>query len=259
MKPIKDLSVLVTGGGSGIGEGIAQFYIERGATVTICGRRQEKIDAVAARLGERCLAVQADITNEEDRQGAVQSAVTHGGKLDVLVSNAGNMLRGEIDTLKEDPLVDIFKTNVIAGMLLTGLCKTHLAKQGGAIIFIGSIHTRRAFPGASAYAATKGALETLTRVLAAELGEQGIRVNCVVPGAILTEIYQRAGLLTDAQSEDRLNSMASSHALGRIGTNTEIAEAVDYLARSEWTTGAILDVDGGLGLGLTHDTGVATD
>jgi len=259
MKPIEDLSVLVTGGGSGIGEGIAQFYIERGATVTICGRRQEKIDAVAARLGERCLAVRADITNEEDRQEAVESAVMHGGKLDVLVSNAGNMLRGEIDTLKEDPLVDIFKTNVIAGMLLTGLCKPHLAKHGGAIIFIGSIHTRRAFPGASAYAATKGALETLTRVLAAELGEHNIRVNCVVPGAVLTEIYQRAGLLNDAESAERLNSMASSHALGRIGTNTEIAEAVDYLARGEWTTGAILDVDGGLGLGLTHDSVSSTN
>jgi 3-oxoacyl-[acyl-carrier protein] reductase len=253
MRPIKGLSVLVTGGGSGIGEGIAEFYVERGANVTICGRRQEKIDAVAARLGERCLAVKADITNDEDRRRTVNAAVMHGGKLDVLVSNAGNMVRGDIDTLVQDQLVDIFKTNVIAGMLLTGLCKPHLAKDGGAIIFIGSIHTRRAFPGASAYAATKGALETLTRVLAAELGEHNIRVNCVVPGAVLTEIYQRAGLLSDVESAQRLQSMASSHALGRIGTNTEIAEAVDYLARGEWTTGAILDVDGGLGLGLTRD------
>ncbi|MBT7796119.1 MAG: SDR family NAD(P)-dependent oxidoreductase, partial [Gammaproteobacteria bacterium] len=76
---------------------------------------------------------------------------------------------------------------------------------------------------------------------------------------VLTEIYQRAGLLNDAESAERLNSMASSHALGRIGTNTEIAEAVDYLARGEWTTGAILDVDGGLGLGLTHDAVISAD
>ena len=253
MKPIEGLSVLVTGGGSGIGEGIAQFYVERGARVTICGRRKEKIEAVAERLGENCLAVKADITIDADRSNAVRKAVEHGGKLDVLVSNAGNMVRGEVDTLGEDQLIDIFNTNVIAGMLLTGLCKPHLAKQDGAIIFMGSIHTRRAFPGASAYAATKGALETLTRVLAAELGEHNIRVNCVVPGAVLTEIYQRAGLLSDVESAERLQSMASSHALGRIGTNTEIAEAVDYLARGEWTTGAILDVDGGLGLGLTRD------
>jgi 3-oxoacyl-[acyl-carrier protein] reductase len=253
MKEIKGLSVLITGGGSGIGEGVARYYTERGARVTICGRRQEKIDAVAAELGSSCIAVKADVTDTSDRSKAVDAAVTHGGKLDLLVSNAGNMYRGEVDTLEEDKLVDIFKTNVIAGMLLTGLCKPHLTVTSGAIVFIGSIHTRRAFPGASAYAATKGALETLTRVLAAELGEHNIRVNCVVPGAVLTEIYQRAGILTDEESAARLQSMASSHALGRIGTNTEIAEAIDYLARGEWTTGAILDVDGGLGLGLTRD------
>ncbi len=253
MKEIQGLSVLITGGGSGIGEGVARYYAERGARVTICGRRQEKIDAVAADLGSSCIAVQADVTDTSDRSKAIDAAVAHGGKLDLLVSNAGNMYRGDVDTLEEDKLVDIFKTNVIAGMLLTGLCKPHLSATCGAIIFIGSIHTRRAFPGASAYAATKGALETLTRVLAAELGEHNIRVNCVVPGAVFTEIYQRAGILTDEESWARLQSMASSHALGRIGTSTEIAEAIDYLARGEWTTGAILDVDGGLGLGLTRD------
>jgi 3-oxoacyl-[acyl-carrier protein] reductase len=253
MKPIEDMSVLITGGGSGLGEGAARYYIERGAKVTICGRRADKIDAVAKELGSNCLAIQADVTDDEMRVAAVEAAVDHGGKLDLLISNAGNMYRGNIETLEENKLVDIFKTNVIAGMMLTGLCKPHLAKTGGAIIFLGSIHTRRAFPGASAYAATKGALETLTKVLAAELGEHNIRVNCVVPGAVPTEIYQRAGLMTDQESMDRLQSLASSHALGRIGTNTEIAEAIDYLARGQWTTGAILDVDGGLGLGLTRD------
>jgi len=251
MKPIEDLSVLVTGGGSGIGEGVARYYIGRGARVTICGRRREPIEKLAQELGEGCLAVQANITQAEDRQRIVNAAMNHGHRLDVLVSNAGNMVRGDVDTLKEEDLKAIFDTNVIAGMLLTGLCKPLLSKTGGAVIFIGSIHTRRAFPGASAYAATKGALETLTRVLAAELGEHGIRVNCVVPGAVPTEIYQRAGLMTDEESLERLNGLAGSHALGRLGTSTEIAEAVDYLARGEWTTGAILDVDGGLGLGVT--------
>lgn len=252
MKPIDELSVLITGGGSGIGEGVARYYIDRGARVTICGRRGEKVAAVSEELGDRCLGIQADITNSEDRSRIVDGAIHHGGQLDVLVSNAGNMVRGNIDTLTEDELRGIFDTNVIAGMLLTGLCKTALAQTKGAIIFIGSIHTRRAFPGASAYAATKGALETLTKVLAAELGEDGIRVNCVVPGAVPTEIYQRAGLMTDEESMERLNSLAGSHALGRIGTKEELAEAIDYLARAEWTTGAVLDVDGGLGLGLTR-------
>ena len=118
--------------------------------------------------------------------------------------------------------------------------------------FIQKVHNRRAFPGASPYAATKGALETLTKVLAAELGKDKIRVNCVVPGAVFTEINQRAGLFDDKTAKKRLDSMSKIHALGRIGEPEEIAEAVEYLISSKWTTGAILDVDGGLGLGLTE-------
>jgi NAD(P)-dependent dehydrogenase (short-subunit alcohol dehydrogenase family) len=253
LKDISNMSVLITGGGSGIGEGIAEYYVAKGAKVTICGRRADRIDAVASRLGNACRAVQADVTSDTDRQQLVEAALDHGGRLDALISNAGNMVRGDIDRLQEDDLVDIFRTNVIAGMMLTGLCKQRLSEHQGAVIFVGSIHTRRAFPGASAYAATKGALETLTRVLAAELGEARIRVNCVVPGAVQTEIYQRAGLLSDDEVSARMQSLAGSHALGRIGTTKEIAEAVDYLVRGEWTTGAILDIDGGLGLGLTRE------
>ncbi len=252
MKSIENLSVLVTGGGSGIGEGVARYYVERGARVTICGRREHKISAVAEALGPSCLAITADVTSDTDRRCIVEAAVKHGGKLDALVSNAGNMYRGPLTELEEDALQDIFNTNVVAGMLLSGLCQPHLAKTDGAIIFIGSVHTRRAFPGASPYAATKGALEALTRVLAAELGEDGIRVNCVVPGAVFTEINQRAGLFDDETAAARLQGLSSSHALGRIGTVTEIAEAIDYLIRAEWTTGAVLDVDGGLGLGVTR-------
>lgn len=137
-------------------------------------------------------------------------------------------------------------------MMLLGESKKYLAKTKGVNIFIGSVHNRRAFPGASPYAATKGALETLTKVLAAELGDEKIRVNCVVPGGVYTEINQRAGIFDDDTAKKRLEKMASIHALGRIGTPEEIAEAVEYLICSEWTTGAILDVDGGLGLGLTN-------
>ena len=137
-------------------------------------------------------------------------------------------------------------------MMLLGESKKYLAKTKGVNIFIGSVHNRRAFPGASPYAATKGALETLTKVLAAELGDEKIRVNCVVPGGVYTEINQRAGIFDDDTAKKRLEKMASIHALGRIGTPEEIAEAVEYLICSEWTTGAILDVDGGLSLGLTN-------
>ena len=254
MRSVEGMSVLITGGGSGIGAGTAEHFVRAGASVTITGRRATKVDAVAERLGERCLAVAGDVTRATDRGHMVKAAVGHGGgRLDVLISNAGNMYRGPIDTLEEDRLLELFHTNVVAGMMLCGLAVPYLRRTQGCILFVGSVHTKRSFPGVAPYAATKGAIETLTGVLAAELGPQGIRVGCVRPGAVLTEINQRAGLFDDAQAAARLGAMAGAHALGRIGTAGEIAEAFEYLARAEWTTGEVLVVDGGLGLGVTHD------
>ena len=203
-------------------------------------------------MGPNVLSIVADVTKDSDREKIIDSALQHGNKIDVLINNAGNMYRGQIEDLEEQKLLDIFNTNVISGMMLLGKAKKYLAETKGSNIFIGSVHNRRAFPGASPYAATKGALETLTKVLAAELGNKKIRVNCVVPGGVFTEINQRAGLFDDDTAKKRLEDMASIHALGRIGTPMEIAEAIEYLICAEWTTGAVLEVDGGLGLGLTN-------
>ncbi len=252
MKKLAGMSILITGGGSGIGRGAAQLFAAGGARVTICGRRRDRVEAVAAQIGGNCLGVQADITCAEDRRRLIEAAVAHGGGLDALINNAGNMYRGPIEELQEDKLLAVFHSNVVAGMMLTGLAVAHLEKSQGAIVFVGSTHTRRAFPGVSPYAATKASLQGLTRVLAAELGARNIRVNCVLPGAVFTEINQRAGLFDDRAARERLMGLAGLHALQRIGTEEEIAEAMQYLICAQWTTGALLDVDGGLGLGLTR-------
>jgi len=246
-------SVLITGGGSGLGEGAARHFAARGAQVTITGRRRETLVRVASEIGEQCCVVVGDVTVAEDRERMIAEAIRHGdGQLHTLVNNAGNMYRGSLADLDEQQLLNVFHSNVIAGMMLAQGALDALERTSGAVIFIGSVHSQRAFPGASPYAATKGAVETLTGVLAAELGPRGVRVSCVRPGAVFTQINQRAGLGDDASALARLEGLASAHALGRIGTVEEIAEAIAYLATAQWTTGAVLTVDGGLSLGVTN-------
>jgi len=253
MRSVEGMAVLVTGGGSGIGEGIARHFCAAGGLVTISGRRAAKVHDVATSIGPACRSVVGDITSADDRAAMVAAAVEHGdGRLDVLVNNAGNMYRGPLHELQEESVLDVFHSNVVGPMMLTQAALPHLVGRRGAVIFIGSVHSQRAFPGASPYAATKGAVETLTAVLAAELGPQGVRVSCIRPGGVFTEINQRAGLFDDATALARLEGLAPAHALGRLGTAEEIAEGVEYLVRAEWTTGNVLTVDGGLGLGVTN-------
>ena len=244
--------MLITGGGSGIGEGTARLFTQRGAKVTISGRRKDRIEAVAASIGPSCHAVVGDVTNHADREAMLAAAVAHGGKLDVLINNAANMYRQAVGQYTEDFLKEAFNTNVISGMMLSSMAVPLLETTRGAIIFLGSIHNRRAYPGASPYATTKAAVEGLTRVMAAELGRKLIRVCCVLPGAVSTDINLRAGLFTVEQSDARYASIAPDHALGRIGTVAEVAEAIEYLVRAEWVTGVALEVDGGLGLGVSN-------
>ena len=109
-------------------------------------------------MGSNVSAIVVDVTKSKDRERLIEASLEHGGKINALINNAGNMYRGPIDKLDQNQLLDIFNTNVISGMMLLGESKKYLAKTEGANIFIGSVHNRRAFPGASPYAATKGAL-----------------------------------------------------------------------------------------------------
>lgn len=250
MRGVEGLSVLITGGGSGLGLAAARHFAGLGARVTISGRRADTIARAAADAG--CAPVAGDVTVAADRQAMLDAALAHGGGLDLLVNNAGNMLRGPIEALDEAAILGLFHSNVVGAMMLTGLAVPHLAARTGSVLFVGSSHTRRAFPGASPYAATKAAVQTLTQVLAAELGPRGIRVNCVVPGGVLTEINVRAGLFTAEAAAERFSAMLPMQAIDRPGEARDIAEAMAYLATADAVTGAILDVDGGLGLGVSQ-------
>lgn len=252
MRSMKSLSVLITGGGSGIGEAAARVFAHGGAKVTISGRRKDKVDSVARSIGANCRGVAGDVTVAADRATMLQAALDHGGKLDVLVNNAANMYRQAVEQYTEEFLREAFNTNVIAGMMLSSAAVPLLEKTQGSIVFLGSIHTRRAYPGATPYATTKAAVEGLTRVMAAELGKRQIRVNCVLPGAVSTEINLRAGVFkSPEEAAARYAGIAKDHALERIGTSEEVGDAIAFLACADWVTGVAMEVDGGLGLGVS--------
>ena len=253
MSALTKKSVLITGGGSGIGEGIARHFVDRGARVVITGRREQNLIEVVKDLGQHASYIVGDVTSGDSRKEMVNKAISHGGCLDALISNAGNMYRCDVQDFEEEKLLEVFHSNVIAGMMLVKESYMALKESQGCVLFVGSVHTQRAFPNASPYAATKGALESLTGVLAAELGKDGIRVGCVRPGGVPTQINVRAGLSTQDESDSRLESMGNLHALGRPGTPLEVAEAFEYLVNAKWATGNVLTIDGGLGLGVTQE------
>jgi len=241
---------IVTGAARGMGAAISRRFIEEGAQVTLTDVLPE-VTTTATALGERATARIHDVADEQGWRTLVAEVIERHGRIDVLVNNAGNMLRKPIGAWTEADIATTFASNVTAGMMLAQEALPHLQATSGAIVFVSSVYTVRAYPGAAPYAATKGAIETLVKVLAAELGPSGVRVNAVRPGAVLTEINQRAGVFTDEQAAARLASMANHHALGRIGTGEEVAEAIHFAACAEWVTGAVIDIDGGLGLGIT--------
>ena len=126
MRTLKDMSVLITGGGSGIGEGAAKHFASKGAKVTIAGRREEPLQKVKKEIGELCHLVVGDVTQTSDRERMVAEAVTHGDGLETLISNAGNIYRCEVEEFNEEELLKIFHSNVVGGMMLVSECHEFL-------------------------------------------------------------------------------------------------------------------------------------
>src|ERR1700734_4168200 len=136
-RTLTGMPVLVTGGGSGIGAAVAIRLAQAGARVTLAGRRPDKVAAVAAQAGPNARAVAADVTTDAGRRAMVAAAVEHGGGLEAVVHGAGNMYRGPIEALDEQALHDVFASNTIGPMLLTGLAVPYLRECSGAVVFFG--------------------------------------------------------------------------------------------------------------------------
>ncbi|MGR3938806.1 SDR family NAD(P)-dependent oxidoreductase [Streptomyces sp. BRA346] len=237
--------VVVTGAGTGIGRATARAFAAEGAQVLAVGRRAEPLHQTAAGH-PRITPLTADITAEGEPERIVRTAREAHGRLDVLVNNAGIVRGGALGTLTPEMIDPQIATNLIAPILLAQAALPLLEATGGVIVNVSTSVGQRAWPGSSVYAATKTALELLTRSWAVELAPRGIRVVAVAPGAIETPIGEHQGLTPERRAAVREWQLAHTP-LGRIGRPGEVARAITQLASPEasFITGVVLPVDGG--------------
>jgi NAD(P)-dependent dehydrogenase (short-subunit alcohol dehydrogenase family) len=243
---------IATGGSSGIGERIVEFFVEEGANVVVAARRQEEGTALEKRLGIRF--IRTDVANESDVKTMVDQAVKWFGRVDCLVNNAGvpspMVSITEIDVPTIDQLLAVNVRGVLLG--IKHVAPVMLAQKAGSIINIGSIAGLRGGASGHIYSATKAAVQSITRSAGAELGEKGIRVNTISPGAIVTGIFAKnAGV--EASKADRLTDVikgafASLQPIPRAGIPEDIAQAAVFLASdgSSFINCQDIVVDGGM-------------
>lgn len=244
----KDKVVLITGASSGIGAGTAEYLAALGASLALVGRNASNLSAVANKCtsSTKPLEIVADVTIESDVVRIVSETIAHFGRIDVIVNNAGIIDKGTIETTTLEQYDTVMKTNVRAMYHLTMLATPHLVAAKGNIVNVSSVNGIRSFPGVLAYNISKSAVDQFTRCVALELASQGVRVNSVNPGVIVTDIHRRGGM-SDAEYAAFLERSRTTHALGRPGEVREVAAAIAFLASdlASFITGTQLPVDGG--------------
>ena len=254
MNDLNGKVALVTGASSGIGAATAILFARLGAKLSLSGRNEINLKRVIGECvrvspaeTEPPLMVLADLCSEPEVINLVDTTIKKFGRLDILINNAGIYNPGTIETTSLEQYDRIMNVNVRSAYQLTMLCVPHLIETRGNIVNVSSVSGTRSFSGELAYCMSKSAMDQMTSCTALELASKGVRVNSVNPGVIITDIYQRAGLLGDDYVA-YMERMKKEHPLGRVGDPEEVAQAIAFLASSNalFITGEHLHVDGGL-------------
>jgi NAD(P)-dependent dehydrogenase (short-subunit alcohol dehydrogenase family) len=234
--------VLITGGGTGIGAAMARAFVARGDKVLLCGRRETPLKALVEELGTGAAYFQADVARPGDAHLAVNAAVNRFTRLDVLVNNAGVFTLKPLTEHEDDDLRQLLEVNVFGPLALIREAVPHLQETGGCVVNVSSTVGQRALANSVPYAATKAAVDHLTRGLAVELGPLGIRVNAVAPG--LTRTDMTAALCAD---EAAVAGVVADTPLGRLGEPEDMARVALFLASPDagWVTGQVVQAAGG--------------
>lgn len=241
-----DKTVLITGGSSGIGLAAAHGFLNEGASsVTIVGRNQNTLDNALQELGPKAHAMRVDLSQPTEIKRLFEDFTSRHGHLDVLFANAGRPQLAPV----ADTSVELFDS-VIAGNFRAGFFTAKYAlpllRNGSAVVFTTSFFDQKGIPGSSVISASKAATRSLTRTLAAELVDRGVRVNAVAPGSIDTPAMGNMGL-TPEQQQESVRANIPQIPMGRVGHAEEVANAAIFLASDDasYITGSEITVDGG--------------
>ncbi|HYM93739.1 MAG TPA: SDR family oxidoreductase [Chitinophagaceae bacterium] len=240
---------IVTGGASGIGFAIAKKFVTHGIQTIIIGRDKEKLKTAKEKLGDLCHAFSFDLNHLHNIPALVEKIINQFNHIDILVNNAGINLKKEFTEVTDEEFQQILLTNVTSVFAISREVTKYMKKKGsGSIINISSMASQYGIPKVIAYTASKSAIEGMTRAMAVELSPKGIRVNCIAPGFIATDMSAKA-LNND---KERKQKVMSRTPLGYLGDPADIANAALYLANGEagYVTGVVLPVDGGNSIGF---------
>jgi NAD(P)-dependent dehydrogenase (short-subunit alcohol dehydrogenase family) len=246
---VEHRTAIITGGASGIGFAIAKRFVQGGIRVVLIGRDMTRLKLACETLGPSADFAGCDLTILQELPAVVSSIRNKAGRIDILVNNAGMHLKKDIGDVTDEEFHRVIATNQSAMFALTREVSNVMKEQcSGVILNISSMASRYGIPKVIAYTASKSAIEGMTRAMAVELAQYRIRVNCIAPGFIKTNM---SSLALDKDPE-RKKKVLSRTPLGRLGKPDEVAEAAYFLVSpaSSYITGVVLPVDGGNSIGF---------